>query len=32
MSWLEFHTQSEKFASQAENLCHQQDSMGAVEF
>jgi hypothetical protein len=32
MSWLEFHTQSEKFASQAESLCHQQDSMGAVEF
>jgi predicted lipase len=32
MSWLEFHTQSEKFASQAESLCHQQDSIGAVEF
>jgi predicted lipase len=32
MSWLEFHTQSEKFASQAESLCHQQDSMGAVKF
>jgi tetratricopeptide (TPR) repeat protein len=32
MSWLEFYTQSEKFASQAESLCHQQDSMGAVEF
>jgi tetratricopeptide (TPR) repeat protein len=31
MSWLEFHTQSEKFASQAESLCHQQDSIGAVE-
>jgi hypothetical protein len=32
MSWLKFHTQSEEYASQAEDLCHRQDSMGAIEF